>query len=83
MGVERERVEWPKSSGSAIVTGATRQANGDWSVQVAMKFRVTIDDTRDVYLERTVSVRTAEQRGRRAVVKRGGPITLENHPWRK
>lgn len=65
MGVERERIEWPKSSGSAIVTGATRQANGDWSIQVAMKFRVIIDETRDVYLERTVSVRASEQRGRK------------------
>jgi hypothetical protein len=81
--VERETVENPVAIGSCAPLRAVRQKNGSWFVEFEIDFRVKIDDTRDVYVRRTVSLQAAEQRGRRAVVKRGGPITLENHPWRK
>lgn len=81
--VEREQVEHPFAVGSCAVPRAVRQKNGSWFVEFEIDFRVKIDDARDVYVRRTVSLQAAEQRGRRGVVKHGGPITLEDHPWRK
>lgn len=63
--VERESVEQPFALGSVSVPRAVRQKNGEWSVEFEIDFRVKIDDTRDVYVRRTLSVRATEQRGRK------------------
>ena len=65
--VERESVEHPFAVGSVTVPRAVRQKNGEWSVEFEINFRVKIDETRDVYVRRTLSVRATEQRGRRRV----------------
>ena len=65
MAVEREEIERPFAVGSCSVPRAVRQANGDWFVEFEIDFRVKIDNTRDVYVRRTVSLRASEQRGRK------------------
>ena len=65
MAVERETIEHPFAVGSCAVPRIVRQANGDWFVEFDIEFRVKIDETRDIYVNRTVSLRAYPQRGRR------------------
>lgn len=65
MTVAREEVLRPFAIGSVAAMKATRQANGDWSVEFDIDFRVKVDESRDIYVRRTVVVRATEQRGRK------------------
>lgn len=63
--VERESVENPAAVGQCAVQRAVRQKNGQWFVEFEINFRVKIDENRDVYVRRTVSLQASEQRGRK------------------
>lgn len=72
MAVEREEIERPFAIGKCAVSRAVRQANGEWFVEFEIDFRVRIDDTRDVYVRRSVSVRAEAQRGRKVYAQHPG-----------
>ncbi len=65
MSVECEEVPAPFAVGSAVVTRVYRAANGRWSAEFDLNFRIKIDQDRDVYVRKFVNVTTNEQRGRR------------------
>lgn len=65
MAVEREEVPAPDAIGSAVVTRIYRGANGKWSAEFDLNFRIKVDEVRDVYVRKFVNVTTNEQRGRK------------------
>lgn len=71
MSVEREEVVAPGTSGSAVVTRIYRAANGKWSAEIDLNFRILVGDGREVFVRKYVNVITNEQRGRRAQRRNG------------
>ena len=65
MAVEKEIVEHPFAVGSCAVPKAVRQPNGQWFVEFAIRFRVKIDDDREIHVDRSISVQAQPQRGRK------------------
>lgn len=65
MAVEREAVEHPMWEGSMSPVKVRRQKNGEWTASIEIDVRIVIDDTRDIYIKKTVAVRATEQRGRK------------------
>lgn len=67
MAVETEEVIYPFAVGGVRVPRVVRRANGDWSVEFELNFRIKIDDAREVVVsDRHVMVR-GNQRGRKPV----------------
>jgi hypothetical protein len=72
MAVEREEVSAPDAVGSAVVTRIYRGANGKWSAELDLNFKIAVGDGREVFVRKYVNVVTNEQRGRRALRRGAG-----------
>lgn len=65
MSVEPEQVHAPFAVGSAVVTRIYRTANGRWSAEFDLNFRIKADEHREVFVRRFVNVVACQQRGRK------------------
>lgn len=65
MAIERERLKLISYSGGASPVRVERQANGRWSIEVALDFVVYLRDGREVHLKKHVRAQSTEQRGRK------------------
>lgn len=72
MSVEREEVNVPGYSGTAVVTRIYRAAAGGWSAELDLNFSIDVGDGRKVFVRKVVNVRANEQRGRRPAQRRNG-----------
>lgn len=63
--VEKETLASVMYSGSASPVRAARQANGRWSVEVALDFVIHLRDGREVHIKKHVRTQSTEQRGRK------------------
>lgn len=68
MSVEKETVDRPFAVGECSVPKIVRQKNGQWFVEFFLRFRIKIDENREINVDRIVSVQAGAQRGRK---KRG------------
>jgi hypothetical protein len=70
MAVEREKHNSFGFNGKASPLQLVRQANGGWGVEFDISFTITLRDGREVIVDKRVSVKANEQRGRRASQRR-------------
>lgn len=67
MAVERERPRMFSYSGDASPVRAERQANGKWSVELAVDLVVYLRDGREIHIKKHVRTQATEQRYRKPV----------------
>lgn len=74
MSVEREKHNSFGFNGKASPLQLVRQANGQWGVEFDISFTISLRDGREVIVDKRVSVKANEQRGRRASQRRGNSL---------
>ena len=65
MGVERERPKMFSYSGDASPARVERQANGKWSIELAVDLVVYLRDGREIHIRKHVRTQATEQRYRK------------------